>query len=51
MRLLEKCRRTARRTFGIDRLRPEQEAAMIAVLEGRDALVALSTGFGKSLIY
>jgi ATP-dependent DNA helicase RecQ len=51
MTLLGACRRTARRTFGIERLRPEQESAMIAVLEGRDALVALPTGFGKSLIY
>jgi ATP-dependent DNA helicase RecQ len=45
------CRRTARQTFGIERLRPEQESAMVAILEGRDALVALPTGFGKSLIY
>jgi len=51
MRLTDACRRTARRTFGIERLRPEQEAAMVAILEGRDALVALPTGFGKSLIY
>ncbi len=51
MRLIGACRRTARRTFGIERLRPEQEAAMVAVLKGRDALVALPTGFGKSLIY
>ncbi len=49
--LLDACRRTARRTFGVERLRPEQESAMIAVLEGHDALVALPTGFGKSLIY
>src|SRR5262245_8059784 len=51
MSLLDVCRRTARRTFGIQRLRPEQEKVMIAVLDGRDALVALPTGFGKSLIY
>jgi ATP-dependent DNA helicase RecQ len=51
MSLLDACRRTARRTFGIERLRPEQESAMLAILEGRDALVALPTGFGKSLIY
>jgi ATP-dependent DNA helicase RecQ len=48
---LDLCRRTARRRFGIERLRSEQEAAMLAVLEGRDTLVALPTGFGKSLIY
>jgi len=51
MSLLSVCRRTARRTFGIERLRPEQESAMLAILEGHDALVALPTGFGKSLIY
>ena len=51
MSLLDVCRRTARRTFGIERLRPEQESAMVAILEGRDALVALPTGFGKSLVY
>ena len=51
MSLLDVCRRTARRTFGIERLRPEQESAMVALLEGHDALVALPTGFGKSLIY
>ncbi len=51
MSLLDVCRRTARRTFGIERLRPEQQAAMVAILKGRDALAALPTGFGKSLIY
>jgi ATP-dependent DNA helicase RecQ len=51
MSRLDVCRRTARRTFGIERLRPEQESAMVAVLEGHDVLVALHTGFGKSLIY
>src|SRR6516225_1717420 len=51
MSAVDVCRRTARRTFGIERLRPEQELAMVAILEGHDALVALPTGFGKSLIY
>jgi ATP-dependent DNA helicase RecQ len=49
--LLNLCRQTARRTFRIQSLRPEQESAMLAVLNRRDALVALPTGFGKSLIY
>jgi len=49
--LIDVCRRTAQRRFAIERLRPEQERAMLAVLEGRDTLVALPTGFGKSLIY
>ena len=51
MNLLSACRQTARRAFRIPSLRPEQESAMLAVLNGRDALVALPTGFGKSLIY
>ena len=51
MSLLNVCRRTAHRIFGIERLRPEQETAMVALLEGHDVLVALPTGFGKSLIY
>ncbi len=55
MSLLVMCRRTARRTFGIERLRRERESAMVAIRKGRDALVALlvalPTGYGKSLIY
>src|SRR6476619_7293786 len=51
LNLLSTCRQTARRAFRIQSLRPEQESAMLAVLNGRDALVALPTGFGKSLIY
>jgi ATP-dependent DNA helicase RecQ len=51
MSLLSICRQIARRTFRIQSLRPEQESAMLAVLNGRDVLVALPTGFGKSLIY
>ena len=37
--LLSACRETARRTFRIQSLRPEQESAMLAVLNGRDAFV------------
>src|SRR5262245_4024424 len=51
MSLVNACRQTARRIFRINSLRPEQESAMLAVLNGRDALVTLPTGFGKSLIY
>src|SRR3974390_591966 len=51
MSAVDVCRRTARRTFSIERLRPEQESAMVAILKGSGALVALPTGFGKSLIY
>jgi ATP-dependent DNA helicase RecQ len=48
---LGECRRVALKVFGIKRLQREQEAAMVALLAGRDTLVALPTGFGKSLIY
>jgi len=47
MSLLDMCLRTARRIFGIERLRPE-ESAMVAILGGCDALAALPTGFGRS---
>jgi ATP-dependent DNA helicase RecQ len=43
-------RRAAKKTFGW-RLRPEQVRAMRAVLRGRDALVVLPTGAGKSAVY
>jgi ATP-dependent DNA helicase RecQ len=51
MSLLNACRQMARRTFAIERLRPEQASAMVAILRRRDVLAALPTGFGKSLIY
>ncbi|MFN0053191.1 MAG: DNA helicase RecQ [Planctomycetales bacterium] len=40
-----------RRHWGFDSLRPLQEQAMRAVLEGRDSLLVLPTGGGKSLCY
>jgi ATP-dependent DNA helicase RecQ len=39
------------RHWGFPTLRPLQEQAMRAVLEGRDSLVVLPTGGGKSLCY
>jgi ATP-dependent DNA helicase RecQ len=39
------------RTWGFQELRPLQEPAMRAVLDGRDSLVVLPTGGGKSLCY
>ncbi len=39
------------RHWGINQLRPLQEPAMKAVLMGRDSLVVLPTGGGKSLCY
>ena len=44
-------RRVARERFGFDDLRPGQEEAIRAVLEGRDTLAVLPTGSGKSAIY
>src|SRR5262245_49221779 len=40
-----------RRHWGFDTLRPLQEAAMKATLSGRDSLLVLPTGGGKSLCY
>lgn len=37
--------------FGLDEFRPGQEETIRAVLKGRDALVVMPTGAGKSLIY
>ncbi|HEX5993715.1 MAG TPA: RecQ family ATP-dependent DNA helicase [Jiangellales bacterium] len=44
-------RRAAREHFGWRRLRPTQLRAMRALLAGRDALVVLPTGGGKSAVY
>lgn len=44
-------RRTAKAVFGWRKLRPVQLQAMRAVMRGRDALVILPTGAGKSAIY
>ena len=40
-----------RRYWGYDSLRPMQRAAIEAALDGKDALVVLPTGGGKSLCY
>ena len=40
-----------RRTFGFQSLRPLQDRAIRAALDGRDALVVLPTGGGKSLCF
>ena len=42
---------TLKQYWGYDSLRPLQEQAMRASLEGRDSLVVLPTGGGKSLCY
>jgi ATP-dependent DNA helicase RecQ len=43
--------RTLRQTFGIKRLRPDQERVIARVLDGRDTLAVMPTGAGKSLCY
>jgi ATP-dependent DNA helicase RecQ len=43
--------RAAREAFGFDALRPGQREAIESVLAGRDTLVVMSTGSGKSAIY
>jgi ATP-dependent DNA helicase RecQ len=48
---LEEARRTLRERFGHDDFRPGQTEAIASVLEGRDTLVVLPTGGGKSLCY
>ena len=48
---LRRVRTLARRKLGITHLRPGQEQAIEAVLSGRDTLVVMPTGAGKSAIY
>ena len=47
----ERVERVARETFGWQELRPGQGEAAAAVLDGRDTLAVMSTGYGKSAIY
>jgi ATP-dependent DNA helicase RecQ len=47
----ERIDRVAREVFGFDELRPGQREAIESVLAGRDTLVVMSTGSGKSAIY
>ncbi|HET6763486.1 MAG TPA: ATP-dependent DNA helicase RecQ, partial [Longimicrobiaceae bacterium] len=43
--------KTLRTRFGLEEFRTGQEAVIRAVLDGRDALVVMPTGYGKSLLY
>jgi ATP-dependent DNA helicase RecQ len=47
----ERVREVARQRFGIPRLHHEQERAINTVLAGKDVLLILPTGGGKSLCY
>jgi ATP-dependent DNA helicase RecQ len=44
-------RKAAREELGYERLRPGQEEAVAALLDGRDTLAVMPTGAGKSAIY
>ncbi|MFF4974554.1 RecQ family ATP-dependent DNA helicase [Streptomyces sp. NPDC001083] len=49
--LRRRLHRCAREVFGWEELRPAQLAAMTAVMEGRDTIVVMPTGAGKSAVY
>jgi ATP-dependent DNA helicase RecQ len=48
---MDRARQALREVFGFSAFQPLQERAVEAVLEGRDALLVLPTGGGKSLTY
>src|SRR5687767_10674882 len=48
---IQDARAALRRSFGYDDFRPGQDKAVRAVLSGRDTLVILPTGGGKSICY
>ncbi|MFK7886286.1 MAG: DNA helicase RecQ [Gammaproteobacteria bacterium] len=48
---MDKALETLRTVFGYDEFRHHQRAVIDAVMEGRDALVVMPTGGGKSLCY
>src|SRR5687768_11296913 len=48
---LQDARALLKTAFGYDEFRPGQEAAVSAILSGRDTVVVLPTGGGKSLCF
>ena len=49
--MLDRARNILRGVYGYDQFRPGQEAIIAALGDGRDALVLMPTGGGKSLCY
>jgi ATP-dependent DNA helicase RecQ len=47
----DRIERVGREVFGFSELRPGQADAVRSVLDGRDTLAVMSTGYGKSAIY
>jgi ATP-dependent DNA helicase RecQ len=47
----ERIERVAREVFGFERLRAGQAETVQSILDGRDTLAVMSTGYGKSAIY
>ncbi len=48
---IDRAREIAQTAFGLEALHPEQEQALEPILAGKDTLVVLPTGSGKSLLY
>lgn len=49
--MLQRANEILKSTFGFEQFRPSQENIVNEILEGRDALVLMPTGGGKSLCY